>query len=240
LNDEIKQLTELQVIDLQIAELDGDLTSKQGSMADRQAILAERLNSVEELKQKIEVSEARRREVEGQHADDLARLKERQSKMMQVQTNREYQSILKEIEDGKRANKEREEEIVKLMEQKEGYAKMLQEQQALCVEEEKELARVAAELDSHATEVNERKTEIAKVRDAKAKGINASLLKKYNMLRLRRNGTAVVGVTQGVCQGCFMNMPAQMYNEILRGDKMLNCPTCQRILYPQPQENGDR
>jgi len=32
-------------------------------------------------------------------------------------------------------------------------------------------------------------------------------------------------------------MPAQMYNEILRGDKMLNCPTCQRILYAQPQGN---
>jgi hypothetical protein len=235
LNEEIKQLNELQAIDLQIAELDEELTLQQGSMADRKAILAERQASMEEMQQKSEALDTRLRDMEGEHADDLARLKDRQSKMMQVQTNREYQSIMKEIEDGKRTNKEREEQVVQIMEQKESYEKMIKEQRLICAEEEKQLTREEEELSSLAAEVNKRKAEIVKTRDAKAKKINASLLKKYNMLRLRRNGTAVVGVTQGVCQGCFMNMPAQMYNEILKGDRMLNCPTCQRILYALPQ-----
>ena len=47
---------------------------------------------------------------------------------------------------------------------------------------------------------------------------------------------AIVPVINGVCQGCFMSIPPQQFNDILRGDKLLNCPTCQRILYHQPEK----
>ena len=72
-----------------------------------------------------------------------------------------------------------------------------------------------------------------------AKGIDASVLRKYDMLRTRRNGKAVVGVIKGVCQGCFMSIPPQHFNNILKGDKMLDCPTCQRILFHNPESTEE-
>ena len=72
-----------------------------------------------------------------------------------------------------------------------------------------------------------------------AKDIDTVILRKYDMLRTRRNGKAVVGVVKGVCQGCFMSIPPQHFNNILKGDRMLDCPTCQRILYHDPESTEE-
>jgi len=238
LNEEIRQLTELQTIDLEVAKLDAALAIKQAELDARKAAVAKRQALIVELAEKITTTEARQRELEAAHADELARIKDRQSKMMKVQTNREYQSLLKEIEDGKKVNKEREEELVRLIEELEAVAKNNEEQKNLCKGEEELLAEELTKVESLASELHDQKAAIAKKRNAKAKEIGTALLRKYDMLRERRNGKAVAGVVKSVCQGCFMRIPPQQYNEILKGDGLFFCPTCQRILYNQAENNA--
>ncbi len=239
MNAEIKQLTELQDIDLQIATLDAEINSEQAELEKRKTSYNERQLAIQELQAKVESAEAKRKELDTELTDELSRIKERQSKMMQVQTNREYQSLLKEIEDGKKANKEREDEIVQLMEQIESLTKIMTEEGNLCESEEKELEDEATKLETLASKVNRKIDVIAKSRDKKANDVKTGLLKKYDALRIRRNGKAVVGVTDATCQGCFMNIPPQQFNDILRGDKLITCPTCQRILYYLPETDKE-
>jgi predicted nucleic acid-binding Zn-ribbon protein len=197
------------------------------------------LASIDELKEKIEAAETQRRELEAELADELSRIKERQSKMMQVQTNREYQSLLKEIEDGKKSIKDKEEEIVRVMETAEANAKILAEQENLIKEDKKALAEESTEVKKHAGEIERKKAKIVTKRESMAKNIKPSTLRKYDMLRTRRNGKAVVGVVNGICQGCFMSIPPQQFNDILKGDRILNCPTCQRILFHQAESDKE-
>jgi predicted nucleic acid-binding Zn-ribbon protein len=68
-------------------------------------------------------------------------------------------------------------------------------------------------------------------RDGIAPKLRPTTLKRYDILRDKRNGSAVVQTINGVCQGCFMTVPPQQFNEIRKGDKLNFCPTCQRILY---------
>jgi predicted nucleic acid-binding Zn-ribbon protein len=159
--------------------------------------------------------------------------------MMQVQTNREYQSLLKEIEDGKKTIKDKEEEIVALMESSEANGKIMAEQEKLTVDEQKDLAEESKKFKSHTASIEKKKAKIVVKRDAMAKDIKSAALKKYDMLRTRRNGKAVVSVINGVCQGCFMSIPPQHFNNILRGDRILNCPTCQRILFYDPESAAE-
>ena len=235
MNEEIKQLTELQVIDLEIAKLDAEITAEKEALAKRQKAFTDHQSTIEELQEKIAAADGQRREIEAELADELSRIKERQSKMMQVQTNREYQSLLKEIEDGKKNIKEREEEVVRLMESSEASAKIMAEQTSQTEEEEKALADENKKVQKRAAEVEGKKTKIVAKRESKAKDINTAALRKYDLLRTRRNGKAVVGVVNGICQGCFMSIPPQHFNDILKGDRILNCPTCQRILYYSPE-----
>jgi predicted nucleic acid-binding Zn-ribbon protein len=239
LNEEIKQLTELQVIDLEIAKFDAEINAEKAGLAKSEEAFNERQALIEELKEKIEAAEMQRRELEAQLADDLSLIKERQSKMMQVQTNREYQSLLKEIEDGKKNIKEKEDEIVRIMEASEANIKILAEQESLLNEEKKALTKAGTQVKKHAGAIEGKKAKIVAKRDAMAKDIKTSALRKYDMLRIRRNGKAVVGVVNGICQGCFMSIPPQHFNNILKGDRILNCPTCQRILFHQPESDKE-
>ena len=79
------------------------------------------------------------------------------------------------------------------------------------------------------TGINKGKKEKDKAREEQAKNVKPALLNKYNTLRHRRNGLAVVNVLHGVCQGCFMTIPPQQYNMLLKGDVFFDCPTCQIV-----------
>jgi hypothetical protein len=79
--------------------------------------------------------------------------------------------------------------------------------------------------------INKGKKEKTAIREKQASDISSRLMKKYTTLRNHRNGLAVVNVNNGVCQGCFMSLPPQQFNVLLRGDQMLDCPTCQRMMY---------
>jgi predicted nucleic acid-binding Zn-ribbon protein len=35
-----------------------------------------------------------------------------------------------------------------------------------------------------------------------------------------------------------MNIPPQRYNQLLKGDQLFDCPTCQRIIYHRPEDNS--
>ncbi len=82
--------------------------------------------------------------------------------------------------------------------------------------------------------INKGKKEKDSQRSEQAMKIKASILRKYDTLRQRRKGLAVVNVVDGVCQGCFMAIPPQLFNRLLRGDELFDCPTCQRIIHYRP------
>ncbi|MGV1097795.1 zinc ribbon domain-containing protein [Thiovibrio sp. JS02] len=235
MKEDISQLRELQSIDLKISQLDKEIAAGTGSISKRKAGIEARQATISQLSEKIAANEQRRRELEAELADETARIKDRQTKLMNVQTNREYQSLLKETEDIKKANKQREDAIVQLMEQTEALNGKISEESNLCSGEESLLAEELAKVEKQAEQLNAEKNKIMKTRESKAGSVTAALLKKYNILREKRNGLAVVEVTNGVCRGCFMNIPPQLFNDLMKEDKLISCPTCHRIMFHQPE-----
>jgi len=233
LNELIEQLVALQEIDLVIDKIDGEIKQEQDGLDGRISSLVEREGRISEQETLIEELEKERRTLEDEMADKIAHVKERQSKMMQVQTSREQTALLKEIEDAKKNVKENEEKIVSIMEQVENLTtetteekNILKTEKSLVNEEKKKVKTVIDGLSKG------KKTKKNK-RDKQAGAVNGSMIQKYEILRERRNGLAIVNVLDGVCQGCFMNLPPQKYNMLLRGDQVLECPSCQRLIYHQ-------
>ena len=64
-----------------------------------------------------------------------------------------------------------------------------------------------------------------------SKHIDATILKQYDSISTHKDGIGVSSVIKGVCQTCHMGIPAQKFNELMRGDKLMNCPHCMRIIY---------
>ena len=237
MNKQTEQLVSLQFIDLEIDQIDNEIKQEQEGLDKRISALAERESHIAELDQKIEILERERRTLEDEMTDKIAHVKERQSKMMQVQTSREQTALLKEIEDAKKNVKENEEKIVSIMEQVEALTKENTEEKNVLKTEKSLVAEETEKVRSAIEEINKGKKTKQGKRDSQAKDISSNLIRKYDILRERRNGLAIVNVLNGVCQGCFMNLPPQQYNILLKGDQMLDCPSCQRMIYHQPEAN---
>lgn len=234
MNELLAQLVALQAIDMEIDQIDQAIKAEQNGLDERITALAKRENFINELQENTTSQQKESRTLEGEMADKMAHVRDRQSRMMQVQTGREQTAILKEIEDAKKSAKENEDKIVEIMASIEKLtAQMLEEKNMLKGEKElvaEETEKVRANIEA----INKGKKEKDSHRGEKASKIKASLLRKYDTLRQRRKGLAVVNVIDGVCQGCFMALPAQLFNQLLRGDQLFDCPTCQRMIHCSP------
>lgn len=239
MNDVISQLISLQKIDLQLDTIDNSIKQEQDTLEQQSAMLIQREADTENLHEQINALENERRTLDLEMSEELAHVKSRQSKMMQVQTGREQTAILKEIEDGKRNIKEKEDKIVAIMEEVESLTAQITRQQELLKEETKSLAAETTKTKDAIKGINKNKQEQDSKRKKYATEVEERLLGKYDLLRERRNGVAVVNVVEGVCQGCFMSIPPQQFNTLLRGDRHLDCPICQRIMYYQPVDDQE-
>ncbi len=74
--------------------------------------------------------------------------------------------------------------------------------------------------------------------EALVPGLKPDLLRRYEMIKGRRNGIAVVSARNSICSGCNMNLPPQLYNELQRSEELICCPNCNRIIYWDEDANG--
>ena len=237
MNEHIDQLIALQGIDLEIDQIENEIKAEQNALDQRISALAGKEVLIGELQEQIVALEKERRTLEAEVADKMAHVKDRQSKMMQVQTGREQTALLKEIEDGKKSAKEIEEKIVAIMEEVEKLGLQINEEKNLLKGEKELVAEETVKVRNIIETINKGRKEKDVLRQQQAQGIKVNVLRKYSTLRERRNGLAVVNVLQGVCQGCFMSIPPQKYNQLLKGDQIFDCPTCQRIIYHRPENS---
>ncbi|MEW6429336.1 MAG: C4-type zinc ribbon domain-containing protein [Thermodesulfobacteriota bacterium] len=239
LQDDIRRLMELQQIDLQARKLDQEIIAGENEISRRRGRIEQYRQEIADLETRRAACEEKKRELEGEIENEYARVKDRQGKMMGVQTNREYQSLLKEIEDGKEANKQREDEVVLLLEEIESIDKKLAELNNVCSAEDGLLSEEIGKVEERNTDLVNQKATIVASRELKTKELNPAVLKRYELLRQKRNGLAIVGVSEGVCLGCNMNIPPQMFNNLRRAEEILSCPLCNRLMFYQAKETAE-
>jgi predicted nucleic acid-binding Zn-ribbon protein len=162
---------------------------------------------------------------------NIFRLKKSQDKLASIKTNKEYQSLLKEIEDVKTINSQIEDQMLECLEQMDDIEKVLadrtNEYKKLSEQVNKEKQTITHETEKNNKRLAELDTEWKKFTGK----IDPQLLKIYLMVKEKAGGIAVVPAKDAVCRGCNMNITPQMYNDLQRCDSLKFCPSCQRIIY---------
>ena len=170
------------------------------------------------------------RKFESDVDENLSKMKKSEEKLRGVKTNKEYQSTLKEIEDIKTINSEIEDQMIDCLDQMDEVEKYLaakkDEFRVLKDQIETEKDAIHQESEAGRIRISELQTEWAAI----SKRVHPELMKTYQQIQGQR-GVAIVAVNNAVCQGCNLNIPPQMYNELQRGDRLRFCPHCQRIIY---------
>lgn len=167
---------------------------------------------------------------------NLSRIKKSREKMDAVKTNKEYQSILKEIQDMKDKSSLIEDEMLAMLDSIESGQKDLQQLDAEMLLLEKKVTDQKATIQKEADELRQQLSVIEQQRDAQYLSVDPKMLETYNRVKLRVGAFVVAPVTKAVCKGCHLTIPPQMFNELQRQDSLQFCPHCHRIIYSVSEE----
>jgi predicted nucleic acid-binding Zn-ribbon protein len=150
---------------------------------------------------------------------------------MQVENSREYEAMLREVDSMERQNQNREEERTALQEERD-----IQEENLHNVEETwnelKSSLKIKSKTWKNALPLAQEKLhDLENERASVSTGIPGPVLRRYEFIRNRLRHPVIVPVEDGVCTGCHIAIPPQVFIDLQRGTHILSCPNCQRLIY---------
>jgi predicted nucleic acid-binding Zn-ribbon protein len=231
LQEKMKRLIELQACDTRIAELRRRIEEDPS----RVQALEEMLKRAEAAAQagltQVDETKKERRTVERQIDERENQIQKSNVKLSNIKSNKEYQAALKEIDALRHEKTALEDKAIELMEKIEALERQGSEagKELDSVRETTtaEKNRIQGETKAMVEEVDR----LEKERQTLCGFIEASILKRYDFLRDRKGGVGISPVIKGICQTCHIGIPPQQFNLLLRGEELMNCPNCTRIIY---------
>ena len=233
---ELSKLIEVQELDKVIQEVVGELERLPDELKAEEAALEDLKAQQAAGLQELEDLQKQRRDMEAETAEMEDGIKKSRGRLMEIKSNIEYKAMLKEIAFKEDQRDQRETRMLELLEQAEAKKQAMAEIEAQVNERQAVLAQESAKVAAEMKKLEERQAGLEVQRKKLRKGVPAQLLKRYEFIRQRRNGTAVAPVQEGVCFGCHMNILPQQFIDLQKGVEILQCPHCQRILYWQEEE----
>lgn len=143
---------------------------------------------------------------------------------------KELGSLQHEIENLKRRRSDREDELLGLMEEREGLDGLVSEAERVASGEREAVDRVAAEASDELGRIGAELMAKGTEREGTTLGIDPELLELYEDLRPQKKGVAVAALVDGVCQGCHEKLSAVELDRLKRVDGVKRCEHCRRIL----------
>lgn len=227
----LKALVALQEIDVRIHDLEKDRQQIPARMKEIDQLLEEKRHELSEEKNQLDEVELARRMLESDLKAEKEKIKKWEVRLNEIKSNRDYQALSREIEAARKANLGIEDEILRKMQDIEELKTSVSQKEEDLAEYEKTLRSERSELKKKLDSLN---ADIAKEESTRGQSldqIDRRWLAQYDRIRKRRDGVAVVPVLDEHCQGCYMGIPPQQYNTVLKGEQIVTCPFCHRILY---------
>ena len=113
--------------------------------------------------------------------------------------------------------------------------KLKEFQEKLKVEEE-DIKEIRVVVEDTIAQINNERNEVYAKRSELLSKFDNKILTFYEKIKRWAKDTAVVPVKKQACYGCFMKINDKTYAEVLRGEEIVNCLHCGRILYKGEEE----
>ena len=235
MSPDLQQLIDLQNLETAIEEAKRRIAAHPQRIADADARLARAKEALDTARQRLKASQEARREQEKEAATFQSRLSKFKDQLSAVKTNREYQAMQHEIETAQKELGVVEERVLeRMMEGDALTAEIKKAEQALAAQqkeveaEKKTLAEELVTVEAALKDATER-------RQALVKSLAPQLIALFEQVSRARKGLAIVLATRdGLCSACHVRLRPQAFQEVRRNDQIIQCPSCNRILYYIP------
>jgi len=236
---ELQQLVALQNLDTSIRKLQSDLEAIPQRRAEIEAQFDRRAFEIRSLENQRDEARHARTRLETEVGEQRARVERAERNLMSSKKQDEYTAAIREADAARKQITVLETQI---LEQMEGSDKA----EALLSERAEEIASLNSDREKRLSEFDEETRQqaeaLAKSRSERERLV-AALPKAMGALYVRisariRDGVAVAEARNGACMACFMALRPQTMAEVRRGDEVITCDNCNRILYYAPAETA--
>jgi predicted nucleic acid-binding Zn-ribbon protein len=233
---QIEILASLQMVDREIKEQNGRKQDLLGELQTKEKDIRAKKREMDVLGASLVEKEKLRADKDRFFQDEGKKAMEKRMRMNRIKNVKELQALQREIDLMRQANGDLEDELIRIMQEIDAVKAQIQTKEAEMAAMQEDWLKKQKELEQEIHGIDEAVSEAATRRQTSASQVTRDLISRYELIFSRRGGTAVVEVNAGICQGCFMNIPPQLWNEIIRNEKLHLCPSCQRILFVRPAE----
>ncbi len=235
---QIEFLWRLQGIDVSLSEMQGQEQQLDIEIEQLENDEDELAGVLAGLEEQLAAKKSERQNIQAEIERLRGMVEQSKVKLTQITNNKEYFAALKEIEASEKEINTFETGLLELLEEVETLQSQINDQQSLLTEKRETIATRKAETSSELEKLSKELSSFQKERQKIIDLLDKRLLARYDRIR-RRFPNAVVSVERGTCMGCHVNVPPQVYINLLKGDEVLNCPNCQRIMYSEPETESD-
>ena len=237
MRSELEKLVDLQKTDTNIRRLKQQIETSEQRRADIEQEFEQHAFSIREIQGKRDKLQTERADLEKQIAENKIYLERADRNLKHAQNQKEYETAMRETDALQKQIAAFETQTVEKMTGIEEVEKELEERadeiNTLDGKREEAMKVFASELaeSKKAFDVESKKREKVFVT------LPAQLASVYNRMAQRsRDGIAVAAVINGSCSACFMSLRPQMQVEVRKGDQIITCESCTRILYMPSKE----
>lgn len=231
MNAELSQLLALQETDIEIKRLNQELVSLPERQQEIERQFAESVKEYLDLKQEFDDAQAERKRMEDTLGDEQVRLEKFKADLMKATNQREYETAVREIDIAKKTISLLETDILKLMEKTEALEARVRERAPEIETRRAEVDRQIAETAASVTGHQERLNTLIAGREQQLSTLGQESRATYERVSKLRNGLALAGARDYMCTACRMKIRPQVFNDIRRGESVITCESCGRILY---------
>ncbi len=234
MHSDLKLVIRLQEIDNRLVDLTREITALPKHIAEIEKKLISHERKLDADRAALVANQKERKKCEGDIQVQEQKISKLKDQMLQAKTNEQYRAFQHEIEFCEAEIRKAEDRILELMGESEPLDKNVKAAEGALkaertqVEAEKQQARERTAVDEKAAD--ELHQERAKI----VAQVTPPTYQLYERVRKGRRGIGVAEAIEGRCSACQMAVRPQFAQELKRGDKVMSCESCQRILYYNP------
>jgi len=227
---EYETLKALAALDRRRRELAAAAAALPEGIAQREAGLAARREDFGKHMAALETAQKERRRLEAVVTDKNQMLVKYRQQLGVVKTNKEYQSLQHEIESTRKEVLQAEDRLLETLECQEREQIGIAARRSELAAWEAEAERANATDREKLKDVELQLFEVEEKRKRLVPELSAQLRSEYLRLYDRYKTDAFAVAKEGYCQGCFVNIPAQILSELHAGGRLYRCESCGRFV----------
>jgi hypothetical protein len=231
MKEQIKTLAELQRIETEMSrtrssldEFPGKIEALNARLIDSEKIITDETDRLARLKK-----EYRSLESDAQMKNEA--VKKSEARLLSLKSNKEYQAVLKEIDEARKKVSQLEDQLLTMLDGIEEAEKSIPLAKTMYENLKSEIESQKEHLGEQESQNTKKFNDLEADRKKVAQKIPQKLLDAITHMKRNISSPVVVPVKKGVCRGCNINIPPQMAIELQRCERLEYCPFCHRIIY---------